>query len=395
MSARSLHRITDPVRLSRIPRTVHPVAWWLWAIGLAVASTRTTNPIILLGLVAAVSLVVVARRGDAPWSRSFPLYLLLGLIIVIIRVAFRIVFGGADGPDIIVTLPEIPLPSWAAGIRLFGAVSWQSVLGGLYDGMRLATMIICVGAANSLADPKRLLKSMPNALQDLGTVLVVAVSVFPQLAESVLRVRRARRLRGGPQKGRHAVRAIIVPVLSDALDRSLILAAAMEGRGYGRHGRDTGAWTRRLSLGLNLAGISLVAVGVYNTLDTTTPRILARPPLLLGVALCLVALAVSGRALRTTRYRPDPITPAAVVTGVTGFIVAWTLTSDLLPGNLAERGLLYPVLEPLSMPSIGTWHLVAIALAAAPAFLTPPPPSSVADPEPIDSRRTPDLEGAS
>ena len=112
----------------------------------------------------------------------------------------------------------------------------ESLLAGLYDGMRLAAVIICVGAANSLANPRRLLASLPSALYEVGTAVVIALSLFPQLAESVQRVRRARRLRGDPGRGIGALRRIVVPVLEDALERSLSLAASMDARGYGRSG---------------------------------------------------------------------------------------------------------------------------------------------------------------
>ena len=31
----------------RLPRLLHPAAWWAWAIGLAMAANRTTNPLLL------------------------------------------------------------------------------------------------------------------------------------------------------------------------------------------------------------------------------------------------------------------------------------------------------------------------------------------------------------
>ena len=82
-----------------------------------------------------------------------------------------------------------------AGIRLLGPVTREALLAGLYDGLRLAAIVICIGAANSLANPKRLLKSVPPALYEIGTTLVVAVTVFPQLADSARRVRAAQALR--------------------------------------------------------------------------------------------------------------------------------------------------------------------------------------------------------
>ena len=102
-------------------------------------------------------------------------------------------------------LPLVPLPHWVAGVQLLGPVTLESLLAGLYDGMRLATIVICVGAANSLANPKRLLKSMPPALYEIGTAIVVSVALLPQLADSLRRVRAARQLRGVPGRPHRSV----------------------------------------------------------------------------------------------------------------------------------------------------------------------------------------------
>ena len=115
----------------------------------------------------------------------------------------------------------------------------EALLAGLYDGLRLGAIILCVGAANSLANPKRLLASVPPALYEIGTALVVSVTIFPQLADSARRVRAAQALRGGATKGVGRLRRFLVPVLEDALERSLSLAAGMDTRGYGRSGGAT------------------------------------------------------------------------------------------------------------------------------------------------------------
>ena len=206
----------------RPARELHPGAWWIWALGMAAAASVLTNPYLLLLEISVVGFVVMMRRSDHAWAGSFRLYLLLGVLIIAIRVGFRILLGGGvSAPDdtVLFTLPEIPLPHWVLGIRLLGQVTAASVLAGLYEGLRLAAIVICVGAANSLANPKRLLKSMPPALYEIGTAIVVSVSVMPQLAESVQRVRRARQLRGvsGGRVGR--LRGVVVPVLEDALER--------------------------------------------------------------------------------------------------------------------------------------------------------------------------------
>lgn len=358
---------------TQLPRAVHPMAWWLWALGLGTAATRTTNPLLLGVLVAVVGYVVVARRGDAPWARAFSAYLVLGLFVIGIRVLFNAVLGaGVDG-HVLVTLPRIGLPAWARGIDLGGPVTAEEVLAAAYDGLRLAALLCCVGAANALANPKRALRSLPSALYEIGAVVVVALTLAPQLVESVQRVRRARRLRGAPGKGLKAVRAIAVPVLEDALSRSLLLAAAMDSRGYGRSG-DVPVRLRRTTSALLLGGLIGLCLGLYALLDPTAPGPLGLPALLLGVALCAGGLVLGGRGVRRTTYRPDPwrgpewLVAGCGVTSAAVMIVAGSLHPLLL----------HPSLYPLRWPDLPLLPLAAVLLGLLPAWLTPHPVVRVA-----------------
>jgi len=370
--------------MRQLPRVLHPGAWWLWALGLATAASRTTNPIVLTLIAAAAALVVARRRSAAPWALAFRLYVILGAVIIASRLLFRIIFGGGGGAHLLFTLPEVPLPEVAAGIRLFGPVAAEELLAGLYDGLRLATMLVCLGAANALANPKRLLKAVPAALYEAGTAVVVALSVAPQLAESVLRVARARRLRGGAGRGLRALPAILLPVLADALDRSLALAAAMDSRGYARAGA-TPSRIRAVTGALVVAGLLGVCVGVYGLLDATTPRLIGLPVLAAGLAAAAAGVALGARRVARTRYRPDRWRAAEnTVAGCgigAGALLYLTATVD--------PAALYPSLYPLAWPQLTVVPTLAALLAAAPAWLAPPPPvERPTTPATVDSRRT-------
>lgn len=339
----------------------------MWALGLAVASSRTTNPLVLALILAAACLVVAARRSMAPWALAFRLYLYVAAFVVVLRVLFRIVFNGG-GPTVLFTVWQVRLPDWLAGVQLFGPISAEALLSGFYDGLRLATMIVCVGAANALANPKRLLAAVPGALYELGTVLVVSLSVFPQLAESVQRVFRARSLRSGARKGARGLRGIVIPVLTDALDRSLQLAAAMDSRGYGRRA-DVPTATRRLTSALLVLGVLALCVGAYGVLDAATPPWLAGPMLGLGTVVSVVALRLAGLRAPRTRYRPDRWRGPEIVTVVCGVLCAASL---FVTANV-DRAALHPSLYPLVWPTLPMLPVIGLVIAVLPAFLTPLP----------------------
>ncbi|GGZ29942.1 cobalt ABC transporter permease [Streptomyces inusitatus] len=365
------------LRFPPLPRALHPGAWWLWALAMATAAGRTTNPLLLTLILAVCGHVVVRRRGDAPWALAFRMYLLLGAFIVTGRVVFRIVFGGGQGDTVLLTLPQIPLPAWAAGVRLFGPVAAEQLLGGFYDGLRLAVMVVCVGAANALANPKRMLKSLPGALYEIGTAVVVALTVAPQLVESVQRVRRARRLRAGGRKGPRALRGILVPVLEDALNRSLALAAAMASHGYGRTGRIDPA-TRLITGLLVITGLLGVCAGLYGVMDATTPVYLGAPMLTAGLLVAVAGFVLGGRRLRRSRYRPDRWRAGELAVTFSGIAAATLmyLTSQLDPAGL------YPSLTPLTWPELSVLPALAILVGALPAWLAPPPALTQEEPEP-------------
>jgi energy-coupling factor transport system permease protein len=361
------------MRSLRLPRSLHPVAWWVWAAGLAVAAGTTSNPVLLVALSAVAGAVVVARRPATPWSASYAAFLRVAVVVLLVRVVLYALFGDATGSHVLVRLPQLPLPpGW--GVRVGGTLTEEGLVRALEDGLRLATVLICIGAANSLASPARLLKVLPGALYEVGVVVGVAVSFAPQAVTSLGRVRRARRLRGRRDRGLSAVRGMALPVLEGALERSVDLAAAMDVRGFGRTG-DVAPATRRLAAGLTLAGLVAICAGTYGLLTAGAPLALGAPLAVAGAAVAVAGLAVGSRVSRRTRYRPDPWSLPEWTVAATGGAVA---AAYLVAAHLGFAGI-DAAADPARVPDVPLLTLLATAIAALPAVAAPPLRRAVAN----------------
>jgi energy-coupling factor transport system permease protein len=354
---------------TRVPRALHPIAWWIWAVSIAVAVSRTTNPLLLLVALAVLGFVVANRRAEAPWARAFKYYLGVAVVVIAIRVVLRSVFAtaAAPGDHVLFRVPQLPMPHWYAGVQIGGPVSIEGVSAAAVDGLRLATLICCIGAANALANPKRALRVLPGALYELGVAVTVAITVGPQLIESAQRIGRAQRLRARSGRGKRALRGIVIPVMEDALERSHELAAAMNSRGYGR-ARPQSSRTRGLTSACVLGGLVGLCAGVYGLLDETTPRVIGLPAILVGAALCALGLAMGGRRVIKTNYRPDPwrapewvVVACGVATAVLFFVAAHYNAAAVNPS-----------FSPLHAPQLPLGPTIALLIGAIAGIAAPP-----------------------
>jgi energy-coupling factor transport system permease protein len=330
---------------------------------------RTNNPF-LLGLIGAVACFVVSVcRTSAPWSRSIAFFLRVGVLVIAIRIVIEILFGQRGVPGhVLFTMPQAPLPSWAVAVSIGGPVTLESILDAFVEGLQIAAILVCFGAANSLASPYRLLRSLPAVLYETGVAVTVALSFTPELVESIAVVRQARRQRGIPTKGLRGMRGVAVPVLESALDRSLQLATSMDARGYGRR-VSVGRASRRLAGAATAGGLLLVAVGLYGVIDSGSLFGLGLPLMAVAAVLCGVGLALGGRRSARSRYRPDPWRlPEWAVAG-SGLVA---LLAMAVAHALDVSGLTVSF-TPLAFPSIPLLPVVGILAGVTPAFAAPRP----------------------
>ncbi len=353
----------------RSDRRPHGVAWWLWATGLAAAALRTTNPILLAGIGVVVVVVTVVCRSDAPWGRSIGVYVKLGLVVIALRVLLQLLFGQRLPGHVLFTIPSVPLPGWAAGVSIGGPVTIEGLATALVGGLRLALVLVCFGAANSLASPREVLRSLPGILHEVAVAVTVALCFAPEVLESVRRVHEARRLRGRPTKGIAGLRGIAIPVLEDALEHALQLAASMGARGFGRRPARRSAARSRLSMVSVMVGSLLALGGVYGLLAPNSGVPVAGVTAALGAAIVALGVVLSGRRSVRTRYRPAPFGPRSVLCVVAGWV---PLASFVVVAGSDPAAISWSA-YPLAWPVVPVLAMGGLMVALAPLVVTPAP----------------------
>jgi energy-coupling factor transport system permease protein len=214
---------------------MNSVSWWLWSITLAITSIRTQNNIFIFALILLFIVVVNQRRNTQNWANPFKLTLQLALVAMVIRLIFAVLIGTPLPGEVLFSLPRLQLPEWLAGIRVGGDVTKERMLLVFTESMKFAIVLIAFGAASALSSPVQIIKSISGRVYLFGVVLIIAVSVLPQIVQSFNRVLAARRMRGLAKLSVKNFRSVITPVLEESLERALDLSAAMESRGFGYH----------------------------------------------------------------------------------------------------------------------------------------------------------------
>lgn len=352
-------------------RAIHAAAWWLWAAGVALAGVATSNPLVLLALCALSVVVASLRCRIEPGAPTMLSFVNIALFVLAVRLLLQVFFGQRSPGHVIFRLPQAELPQWLAGVSLGGPVTVESLLTALQGGLRLCVIILAFGAANTLASPRDLLRSLPGVLHEVAVAITVALCFTPELMASVRRLHEARTLRGRPTRGIAGMRGILVPALEDALDSATMLAASMGSRGFGRSVGT--ARTPRINRVLVVAGVLILLSGIYGLLAPES--ILPAPAvlLLLGSALIVAGVLRSHRRSTRTRYRKMPLSRASYLVALLGWVPA---TSFWFLAHLANSGLSWSP-SPLSAPPLAPLALLSILVSVAVLIAAPAPKRTV------------------
>ena len=210
--------------------------WLTWTGAVIVAVMVVEHPLLLVSVLVPTVVVPVAASVVHKWWRVMRFAVLMFALIVVINAVVN-----NEGSHVF----------WAAGwsLPLIGEprLTLETIAFGAAMGIRLVAIISAFTLLNLCVHPDDLMQTAIKARLPYRSVLVTSLSTrfIPVLladANTIMDVQRSRGVdfsAGGVSGRVHSYAALVLPLLSNSLDRAVQVAEALESRGYGAKGKRT------------------------------------------------------------------------------------------------------------------------------------------------------------
>ena len=218
---------------------IHPLAIWFWAFAVSILQTKS---IWLALLCIATIFFYVSMNSNGESQTEFnpiKVAIYFSLFAALVRVFFGVIIGVPQSGNILFSLPRLPLPDWLAGITIGGDVSSERLYLVSVEIISFTSVLLIFAFASTLTSNTQLMRIFMRRFRYIGTAMVIALSIIPQLVISVQRVRLAQRMRGIKKIGLTNWRFLAAPVIEESLERAIDLAANLENKGFGFHQNPT------------------------------------------------------------------------------------------------------------------------------------------------------------
>ena len=209
---------------------LNPLAKLAWTIVIVVLTLIYNNPLYILTLFCGTLPLMLMAEIKTEWKTALKFSILLGLVIILINMLFS-----TSGAHILYQAPfHIPL---LGSPRL----TLEAIFYGLGNTLRLITIISAFTIFTLTTHPDDMMLMMQSLKLPYKTILVASLSTrfVPALIQDVKEIRDTQQSKGLElhqtklsQKIKRGV-MIIIPLLSNSLDRAVQIAEAMESRGFG------------------------------------------------------------------------------------------------------------------------------------------------------------------
>ena len=276
-----------PPTLFRERRDLAPRAWLVWSLAAVTVALVTDNPV-YRGLVALVALDVLLTWLP-PGRRLRPLFALVAFSALL--AALVNLLASHTGADVIARLPD--------GLPLVGGpLTFESLAFGGALGLGLVAALLSVAPLSLVLEPHDVVDAMPAALERTGIAVSTSLNLISGFGRTFTEVSDAQRMRGWRPRGLRSWNEVLVPTVLTAIEDSVLLAEAMEARGFGA-GRRTSYAAREIGgRELLVVATALAAASIFvglrvagAPLDWYPYPTLASPPMnpvAVGACLCLV-----------------------------------------------------------------------------------------------------------
>ena len=229
-----------------------PRAWLVWSIAAVSVAVLTNNPV-YRGLVALVALNVLLAWLPPGRNRK---PLAIALAVAAIMAALINVLASHTGADVLLRFPE--------GLPLVGGpITLESLAFGGAIGLGLVAALLAVAPLSLVLEPHDVVDAMPASMERTGIAVATSMNLVSGIGRTFVSVRDAQQMRGWRPRGLRSWNEVLVPVVLTVIEDSVLLAEAMEARGFGA-GRRTSysrhAWTR---WDVTVAGSAVAAAALF------------------------------------------------------------------------------------------------------------------------------------
>ena len=339
----------------------HTWSWIVWLIAAAVPAFTLRNPLYLIMVLGAAWIVYTALGRATPMGSSWASFVKLGILLFALTVPFNALSMHA-GQIVLFRLPA----GWPI---VGGPITLEAIIAGAVNGLALLTILVVFAAFNAVVDHYQLLQSTPSFLFQAGVVVSIAITFVPQMVLGAKEIRQAQRIRGHRFRGIRDLLPLVIPLLSNGLERAIQLAETMEARGFGSTVDPLSRRQSILSQIETLVALAGLLVGLSVLAFSPGNRALGWVLASLGVAGLLAILGLQGRRVQRSRYRRPHWRARDTVVAV----ASATLLAVVVAAKLAAPELLYYSPYPPNplLPSFNLWVGAALLLLALPALVAP------------------------
>ena len=323
----------------------NPAAWFLWLIAAAAVPVVSRNPLYLALDFVVVLVVYLSLPRSSGIARAWRLFVTVGWTMALFSIAFN-VLTVHSGDRTFARLPD----GWPI---IGGRLTWNAFTYGLISALAISTLLIAAATFNTAVRQGDIIRLLPGSFASLGIAGGIAMTMVPVTIAAARDIYDAQRARGHRFRGIRDARSFIVPLLTIGLERSMVLAEALETRGFGTSAAPVNrhsTWALPLAALLLLGSLAALGFG-YLALGLG----------LLGAATALALAGAPSRG-RRTRYRRLEWNRTSVIVAA----VALLSLSALAGRSVFGAGLEYFPFPRLLMPPFESAVGIAILLLLAP-----------------------------